>query len=210
MSNTLKFAQKELEILVKSNTDPDNRPIIEKFIPEILALVDKFGHSGQSGGSAPYTASALSSAIEKLCMQTPICPIMGIDEEWTNVTDDNKPMYQNNRCYALFKDEDGEAYYLDAIIKKTQNDTTWSGSFWLSKEDYLSNNQDSKIRGRQYVRNFPFTPKTFYVDVIEEEVAPDDWEMFLIDKGQLDEIFEYYKPEPIKRKVLFEKEEKIL
>ena len=210
MSNTKSFAERELDILVKSNTDPENRPIIEEFIPEILALVDKFGRSGQSGGSAPYTAQALSSAIKKLCMQEPICPITGIDEEWVDVSNygDGEPMWQNCRCSGLFKDEKGESMYVDAIVKKTQKGDTWSGSFWLNKKDYLTGNKDLMISNAQYVKEFPFIPKTFYIDVIEEEVALDDWEMYLKDKSQLDEVFEYYKPKPITREVLFEKEEK--
>jgi len=209
MSNTKMFAEMELDILTKSNTDPDNRPIIEQFIPEIIALCDKFGKSGQSGGSAPFTARALSSAIEKLCLQEPICPITGIDEEWIDITEINsgEPMWQNKRCSALFKDENGEVMYVDAIVKRTQNDSSWSGSFWLNKKDYLSGNKDLMISNAQYVKEFPFTPKTFYIDVIEEEVAPDDWEMYLKDKSQLDEVFEYYKPRPITREVLFEKDE---
>jgi len=207
MSNTKSFAERELDILVKSNTDPENRPIIEGFIPEILALCEKFGRSGQSGGSAPYTAQALSSAIKKLCLQEPICPITGIDEEWVDITglNDNKPMFQNSRCYGLFKDEKGEVKYVDAIVKRTQKNFTYSGSFWLNKKDYLTGNKDLKITSSQYIKGFPFTPKTFYIDVIEEEVAPDDWEMYLKDKSQLDEVFEYYKPRPISREVLFEK-----
>jgi len=203
------FAEMELDILTKSNTDPDNRPIIEQFIPEIIALCDKFGKSGQSGGSAPFTARALSSAIEKLCLQEPICPITGIDEEWIDITEINsgEPMWQNKRCSALFKDENGEVMYVDAIVKRTQNDSSWSGSFWLNKKDYLSGNKDLMISNAQYVKEFPFTPKTFYIDVIEEEVAPDDWEMYLKDKSQLDEVFKYYKPRPITREVLFEKDE---
>jgi len=209
MSNTKMFAEMELDILTKSNTDPDNRPIIEQFIPEIIALCDKFGKSGQSGGSAPFTARALSSAIEKLCLQEPICPITGIDEEWIDITEINsgEPMWQNKRCSALFKDENGEVMYVDAIVKRTQNDSSWSGSFWLNKKDYLSGNKDLMISNAQYVKEFPFTPKTFYIDVIEEEVAPDDWEMYLKDKSQLDEVFKYYKPRPITREVLFEKDE---
>ena len=210
MSNTRKFAERELDILVKSNTDPENRPIIEGFIPEILALVEKFGNSGQSGGSAPYVAQALSSAIKKLCMQEPICPIMGIDEEWNDVTNlnDGELMYQNNRCSALFRDgKDGEAYYVDAIVKRTQNGSCFSGSFWLNKKDYLTGNRDLMISNCQHIKGFPFTPKTFYIDVIEEEVAPDDWEMYLKDPGQLEEVFQYYKPKPITRKVLTEKNE---
>ena len=176
MSNTKMFAEMELDILTKSNTDPDNRPIIEQFIPEIIALCDKFGKSGQSGGSAPFTARALSKAIENLCLQEPICPITGIDEEWIDITEINsgEPMWQNKRCSALFKDENGEVMYVDAIVKRTQNDSSWSGSFWLNKKDYLSGNKDLMISNAQYVKEFPFTPKTFYIDVIEEEVAPDD------------------------------------
>ncbi len=208
MSNTLKFAERELNVLVKSNTDPENRPIIEFFIPEILALCEKFGTSGQSGGSAPFTAKALSMAIEKLCLQEPICPITGIDDEWTDVTDrnDNVPMWQNKRCSGLFKDKDGEVTYIDAIIKKTQKGSCWSGSFWLNKKDYLTGNKDLKLNNSQHVRGFPFTPKTFYIDVIEEEVAKDDWEMYMKDEAQLNEVYEYYKPAPIKRRVLIEKE----
>lgn len=206
-SNTGKFAQKELEILSKLNGDPENPSVIEEFIPEIIALVDKFGQSGQSGASAPLVASILSSTIKKLCSFESISPITGEDEEWSDISDlwDGKPMWQNKRCSALFKYENGEVSFSDAIIKKTERGSCWSGSFWLSKKDYLTGDRNLMIRSSQLIRGFPFTPKTFYIDVIEEEVAPDDWEMFLKDPKQLEEVYEYYKPEPIKRKVLTEK-----
>lgn len=209
MSNALDFAKRELDILIKTNTDPENRPIIEKFIPEILALIDKFGKSGQSGGSAPYTASAISETIKKLCLFEPIAPITGDDSEWCEVTqlNDGIPMFQNRRCGALFKNgKDGDAYYIDAIVKKTQNGSCWSGSFWKSKNDYLIGNRELMIDKRAYVKSFPFTPKTFYIDVIEEEVAKDDWEMYLKDEQQLEKVFEYYKPKPITRAVIIEKQ----
>lgn len=190
MSYTKSFAETELDILIKSTPDA----IIRDFVPEILALCEKFGKSGQSGGSAPYVASALSQAIKKLCLQQPICPIMGTDDEWVNISDinDGKPMWQNKRCSALFKDENGDVKYVDAIVKRTQDGTTWSGRFWLSKEDYLTGNRNLQISNSLYVKEFPFEPKTFYIDVIEEEVAKDDWEMYVKDKSQLDEVFKYY------------------
>ena len=190
MSNTKTFAECELEILVKS-APLDDRPVIEEFIPEILALCEKFGESGQSGGSAPYTANALANAIKKLCLQEPICPIMGIDEEWGNVSWDDEPLWQNKRCYALFKDKEGIKYN-DAVIKITSNGTTWSGRFWMSREDYLTGDRDLMMGNSLFIKGFPFTPKTFYIDVIEEEVAKDDWEMYVKDKSQLDEVFKYY------------------
>lgn len=176
----MSFAERELDILVKS-AQPDNRPIIEPFIPEILALVDKFGKSGQSGGSAPYTAGALSEAVKKLCLQKPICEITGMEDEWGECAEN---VFQNSRCSALFKDgKDAQAHYLDAIIWKTENGTTWGGVAYLN---------DKKVLSRQYVKSFPFTPKTFFIDVIEKEVAKDDWEFYIKDEAQLKEVFEYY------------------
>lgn len=121
MTNTQRYAQLEFDILVKSATDPDNRPIIEPFIPEMLALCEKYGKSGQSGGSAPYTATALAQAVKKLLLQEPICPIMGIGEEWMDVADMGDGidiLWQNARCGALFKGINGRAWFLDAIVWK--------------------------------------------------------------------------------------------
>ena len=186
-SNTLSFAETELDLLVKS-CPPDDRPIVEEFIPEILALVEKFGQSGQSGGSAPYTAQALSQTIKKLCLQQPICPITGEEYEWYNVGSDmGRVCWQNARCSALFMDSDKKAYYLHAITWKTQTGATWSGTASL-----IDSKSQTKVWSRQYIKSFPFTPKTFVIDVIEKEVAKDDWEFYVKDQAQLKEVFEYY------------------
>lgn len=201
-SNTFNFAQNELDVLVKSNTDPENRPVIEEFIPEILELVDKFGKSGQSGGSAPYTASALSQAIKKLCMQEPICPVTGIDDEWVDVRrygdGDEEIIYQNKRCGALFKNLNGKSWYLDAVVFENEKGNRYTGQALIISVG-------EKIRSRQFIKEFPFKPKTFYIDVVEKEVAPDDWEFYIKDESQLEEVFEYYSPLEIKRKVIIEK-----
>lgn len=193
MTNTHSFAANELKILSASSTDPQNRPLIEPFKKEILALCKRFGKSGQSGGSAPYTATAISQAIKKLLLQEPICPITGIDEEWVNVAeygngkDEKHCVWQNKRCGPLFKDIDNKAYYLDAIIWKTQTGNTIYGSAILKKgSEYIT------YLSRQYVKLFPFTPKTFYIDVLYKEVAKDDWEFYIKSEKQLQKVFKYY------------------
>jgi hypothetical protein len=191
MTNTQSFAKQELDILAA--TVP--HAIVIPFAKEILALCEAFGKSGQSGGSAPFTATAISQAVKSLLLQEPICPVTGIDEEWVKVREvsgDDEMMYQNKRCSAVFKSESGKCWYLDAIVKKTQTGSCWSGTFWLSKDDYLSGDKSKKIGCAHYVKSFPFTPKTFYIDVIEEEVAKDDWEMYLKDRKQLDKVWKYY------------------
>lgn len=182
-SNTAKFAERELSILVKTVEDPTIKP----FIPEIIALCDKFGKSGQSGGSAPFTARALSHAVKKLCLQEPICEITGIDEEWNDVSEmsDGKIVFQNKRCSALFKDgKDSMPHYLDAIVFKAQNGHAYCGSAWMG--------DGSKLYSQQYIKKFPFKPKTFYIDVLEKEVAKDDWEFYIKNEKQLKAVWKYY------------------
>ena len=216
MTNTARHAQRELEILSQNALEPDNRPIIEEFKDEIIALCEKFGNSGQSGGSAPYTASAISMAIKKLLLFETISPITGEDDEWVDVSSNNdgKEWYQNKRESGIFKDsKDGRAYYIDAVIKQEENGSRWNGQF-LDKDF-------NTIGSKHYIKSFPFEPKSFYIDVIEE-ILPEDWEQepfiehastysqkefeetgvknwkkhksryIIKDQKQLDEAFEYY------------------
>jgi len=172
--NTLNHAKRELDILIKTTPDA----IVRDFVPEILAICKKFGESGQSGGSAPYTASALSQTIKKLCLQNMISPLMGIDKEWNDTMSNN--VLQNNRQSDVFKEkETGKCYYLDAIIWKTQSGSTWSGTA-------------ENITSRQYIKAFPFISKTFYIDTIEEEISKDNWEFHIKNKKDLEKVWEYY------------------
>ena len=180
MSNALTHAQKEIDLLLKYFDNTDDLPIIKDFIPEILALVEKFGESGQSGGSAPYVAAAIANAVKKLCLFETITPITGDESEWVDVSNG---LFQNNRCYALFKEND-KCYYLDAIAWKNQNDATWSGTATL--------NTGEIITSRQNIKSFPFTPKTFIIDITDKEIEKDDWEFYINDDVQLKEVFDYY------------------
>lgn len=191
MTNTQSFAAKEFDILTATHLDPNDRPIIEEFREEILALCEKFGQSGQSGGSAPYTASAISQAVKKLCLQQPIAPITGTDDEWMEPFSGG--VFQNTRCSALFKGLDGKPYYLNAIV--------WQGE---DQYDTFSGTLDG-ICSRQYIQEFPFTPKTFYVNVYRVpyiegvhkasdavSCGSGDFVYFIKDKSKLDEVFAYY------------------
>ncbi len=168
MTNTQRFAKQELDILAA--TVPGS--IITPFTNEILALCETFGKSGQSGGSAPMTATAISQAIKKLCLQEPICPITGIEQEWVDVSlmgGGKIPtiVYQNSRCGSLFREgQHGNSHFLDAIIWKEENGNTYYGDA-IDKEG-------KRYHSKQYIKSFPFTPKTFYIDVVKE-ILPNDW-----------------------------------
>lgn len=157
----------------------------------VIELIEVFAKQGHSGMSAPIVADLF----KRLANYEPLQPITGRDEEWGNVRDlgDSMPWYQNKRCSALFKDgEDGKPYYIDAIIKRDQKGICWSGMAWLSEEDYKTGDRSKMVGKRGYIKSFPFTPKTFYIDVKDVEVAPDDWESFVVDPTQLEEVWQYY------------------
>jgi hypothetical protein len=173
-----------------------NDSLLNEFHDEIISLCDKFGNSGQSGGSAPYYAKAISKAVEDLCMFKNLSPLMGDDREWNDIREWNQGssrLQQNNRVFSVFK-EDGKVYYLDAIIFKDQNGSCFSGSVGDDKD---------RVYSRQYVKSFPFEPKTFYVDVISIEYSDPEgniekkggswFEYEIKDDSQLIPVFEYYE-----------------
>ena len=186
--STTSHAKFELELAGFFDEDSDYGGAIGEAVMELMEVFEKQGHSG---GSAPIVASLF----HKLANYKPLGPITGKDEEWGDVNDlgDGKPWYQNKRCSALFKDgKDGKPYYIDAIIKRNQNGSCWSGMAWLNEEDYKSGDRTKMVGKRGYVKSFPFVPKTFYIDVKDVEVGKDDWESFVVDPSQLEEAWEYY------------------
>ncbi len=160
MTNSKSHAKRELEILKKTTPDA----IVTPFKNEILALCEAFGRSGQSGGSAPFTATAISQAVEKLMMFETLAPLTGEDSEWVDMSEynDGKSMFQNNRDSRVFKNgKDGQAYFIEAIVF----DGNIGGRFTVNGS--VTDNSEN-IGSTQYIKEFPFTPKTFDVDVIEQ------------------------------------------
>jgi len=178
MSNLCEHARKELEIAGLFDKDSDYNGEIANAVMELMEVFSKQGHSG-------YSASMVSSIFNKLSRFQTITPLTGEDSEWSNIGNDT---FQNNRDCAVFKDnKTGKCTYLDAIVWKTDKNS-WSG--WCEN-----------VSSSQEIKSFPFTPKTFVIEVNEKEVAKDDWEFSFKNKSDLDKVWEFYvKP--------IEKEEK--
>jgi hypothetical protein len=193
-SSSYEHAKRELEILAK--TVPD--AIILPFSTEILELCEVFGNSGQSGGSAPYVSAAISQALKSLMMFKTLAPLTGDQYEWNGVGEDENGeiTFQNNRDSRVFKNGiNGRAYFIDAIVFNGSIGGTFTGG------GVVVASGDS-IGSKQYIKSFPFEPKTFYIDVIDyrfkdkDEKTPDEngdwWKHEIKDEKQLDAVFEYY------------------
>ena len=115
----------------------------------VMELIELFSKQGHSGMSAPIVANIF----KKLANYEPLGHITGKDDEWNDVSNLGKTLYQNKRCSGLFKDgKDGRPYYIDAIVKRDQNGTCWSGMAWLSEEDYKTGDRSKMVGKKGYVK----------------------------------------------------------
>jgi hypothetical protein len=108
MSNMLEWATEELQIAGYDANDPEDGP--NRWLAQgTLELLKVFAEQGHSGSSAPYAVALF----EKLAMWKPIAPLTGEDDEWNEV---GTNVWQNRRNSAVFKKEDGQAYWMDGRV----------------------------------------------------------------------------------------------
>ena len=179
MSRLIKHAKEEFKIAGYTPLDQEQEEGPNKWIQEnILELLEVFSKQSHSRFSASYCIKCF----EKLASFGILTPLKCDNKGWVDVGGDS---FQNNRLSDVFKKgKEGEPYYLNAIVWEDEKGGRFTGS--------VLDKNSSKVSSWQYI-NFPFIPKTFYIDVIEKEISKDNFETFIKDHEQLKEVFEYYK-----------------
>jgi len=156
--------------------------IIEPFIEEMVALVEAFHQSGQSGRSAPFTARAITKSLERLMLFKPLCDLMDTEEEWEDISSySNDPVKQNKRDSRVFKYLDGTVKYLDVLI--------WDDGIccFTGKVGKLHSCQKIEL---------PCLPKPRYVKVTRIPTEdPDDYQYKITDPQEEAELLALYKHE---------------
>jgi len=172
--NSIKHAEREFIRAGYEPLDQEQEDGPNKWIQEnVMELLEVFSKQGHSGSSAPYCIKMFSE-LAKFKIITPIKSA----EEFDFCGEEGRSN-QSRVISGVFQDDRGE-YYIDAVVLRTKT------GGWHGNAEHLG------IPRHIYVK-YPFMPKTFHIDVVEEEVAPDDWEFTgLVDPSQLDEVKEYY------------------
>jgi hypothetical protein len=196
----LDFIKEEFATLRK--TVPD--AVILPFEEEIIALSAKFIEEADSGGAAPYYIGAITNALRSLFNYKPITPITGEPDEWVHVAmAGHKELYQNRRLSGLFKEGvEGKAHYNDGITYKevVRNGEVPEYPMYWGSGSVLSASGE-KIYPKCWVKEYPFRPKEFYVEIESWEVDPNTgekaigtgyWESQVRDMNQFKEIEAYY------------------
>ena len=192
-------AKYELDRMINKAASKGETPIVQEFVPEIMALVQKFADSGQSGASAPFTSGAIIKTLEKLLAQEPLGGVNNDPDEWGE--EPNYGSFQNHRLSSVFKEtKDSRPYYLNAIVFVPEGKEYG----YTSGGVMMSEGSEDTVGSFQYIKNFPFEPKTFKITVHEreyrklkdgtlvEEAGGGWWESWLADPKQLDQVWEYY------------------
>lgn len=196
---------RELEIMRKTVAEGDSL-IIEPYVNSIREVCEDFSKEGHSGGSASMAASVLSNTIQAILGFQILSPLNGGEDEWNDVSEmgekKGKILFQNIRDTAVFKNEEGKCTYSTAIVWKGEDQyDTFIGTI-------------EGVGSSQYVKGFPFMPRTFYIDVYREHydegnekhkgadvISGQDGDMvyFIKDQKQLDEVFNYYDKREINK-----------
>lgn len=143
MTNMKTYAIDELTRIGMYGSDDEMNDMMCK---HILKMVDVFAEEGHSGFSAEYATSIL----QKLLRFEPLSPLTGEDDEWNEVGTD---VYQNKRLSRVFKKgKDGQAYDIH-------------GKVFVEPDGCSYTSRDSSV----YIE-FPYTPKTEYVNVEKNEL----------------------------------------
>ena len=110
MSNLVKHAEKELDLLGLTSSDEYDYAMRK----HILHMVREFSNEGHSGCSGSYALKILT----KLMDFKPLTPLTGEDSEWNDVShyNDGFSHWQNNRHSSVFKDADGSCYDIDGKV----------------------------------------------------------------------------------------------
>lgn len=170
----IEHAKQELELNKMFDKDADYGGALAESAMELIEVFSKQGHSGCSA------LNIVSDLFNKLSRFKPISPLTGKDDEWCEIADG---IFQNKRNGAVFKDgKDGKAYFNDAYVKKTPNGSCWSGCLTL---------KDGRNIRKCYVKDFSKMP-TLTINVLEKEIKKDDWEMWIEDESQLEDLAKYY------------------
>ena len=144
MSNLLKHAERELKLIGYDGKDEYNN-MAKAAIMELLTTFANQGHSG-------FSANYIVNLFNKLAKYETLSPLTDNDDEWNDVSDmSGEMLFQNNRDSRVFKDATG-TYFIEAII-------------WNESGESSYTNKDSN----RYIKSFPFTPKTFYVEVDKDK-----------------------------------------
>ncbi len=102
---------------------PGDDEMQKKMCDDLLELLGTFSKQDHSGFSAQYCLSYF----DKLARFQAITPLSGSDNEWNEVDNGNDGiMYQNKRDPSIFKETNGNSFWVDGKIFRDPDGCTYT------------------------------------------------------------------------------------
>lgn len=172
-----KRLETELDILRKNSED--GTLVIDDYIEPLNKIYEIFSSQGHSGFSAPYYSRNIINGIKCMLEHDILSPLTGDEDEWNiasfdgwntiAITDDNETKKEADEIQKLLDDATDIVYQnkrLNGVFKHGNNITYQDAIVW--REDGVTfTGEVEGINSTQPI-SFPFTPKTFYIDVIRD------------------------------------------
>ena len=156
--------------------------VIEPFIPEITAIINKASEQGWSGAYAALAIPIISNSIKNALLFKPLAPIEDNPEGW--VKSEWSESSYHKRLGSLWKDEGGKPHYNEAL-SFTINSGGWHGRFKTDRGD---------IGSSLTVKKWPFHPKTFHIKLLEVDKGEEEENFYIILNPEIfKEVAEIYE-----------------
>ena len=139
MSKITAYAMQELELAGLFDKNSAYEGLIGTCVMQMVRTFDDQNHSGES-------AKATREIFTRISQHLPLTDLTGEESEWEDVSEiSGYELFQNKRCYQVFRDEKG-AFDVEGIIFKCQDGSKYT-------------NSDSHVR-----IEFPYMPIRKYVE----------------------------------------------
>jgi len=182
MNNYIKYFNEEWDRLKKYFEGKDDLEVYEDFRDLIKEILRVWGRQGHSGFSANFFAPKVCKIIENAMLFKPFVPIQ--NEEDFDFYNTGNGTLQSKRLSSVFKDnENAPAHYLYAIVWN-DGDSLFTGTLRIKGL--------GEINSSANIKKYPFTPKSFYVDVRLANTEKPEYLLTLKGKLTLVEALEYY------------------
>ena len=139
----------------------DSTHVVLEFYEPIVALVEAYANSGQSGGSHPYVSRVLVDSIDALLNRRVLSPLTGKSDEWYPA---REGLYQNIRDSRLFKKENtSECFLIDSVYFVDEQGDRVEDTVYTLDTDENGETTKTEINDFVVVKKFPVTPEIFCI-----------------------------------------------
>lgn len=158
--NLILHAENEIKVLKNGKCS-----VVVEFEDELINIFKKFKNSSYSNDidKTMYAIETINNTINKLFLYENLGKLHGTDDEWEEIdleVDSNKlKLFKNKRNINVSKlgDDNNKAMYDNAVKFRT----IVGDSKYTLQNLYYADGLNSSL----FIKEFPFIPKTFYVDV---------------------------------------------